>query len=174
MICCVLNHFEDFSSYSFFIILELTEFPKIDPSDDEDETEKTRDDNEEVLSQSISSISMDGLSLNNPSGMLNHQPTSDYESFADCMRQSPSIISAHANNNARSLTNINFDNHFSIQPSIQVNAEDRSSVNNDQQRKRKHGLSSTINLRQNGKTITNNETPLLSHLFGTHKINSDF
>lgn len=155
--------------------LELTEFPKIDGSDDDDdETEKTQD-NDETHSQSISSISMDGLSLNTTnSSMFNHQATSDYESFADCMRQSPSISTTAAQAHiARSLTNINFDNHFSIQPSIRVNAEETSINTHDQQRKRINGLSSTQNIRHNGKTITNNETPLLSHLLGTHKINSD-
>lgn len=116
---------------------------------------------------------MDGLSLtspttNNNSGMSNIQQTSDYESFADCLRQSPMIVPTA---NANSLTNITYDNHFSIQPSVRVNAEDLSLSNN---RRRKHGTSTTTTIRKNGKTITaNNETPLLSHLFGTHKSTSD-
>ncbi len=153
--------------YNFFFDLELTEFPKIDVSDEEDEIRKSHDD--EVLSNSISSLSIDGLSLNNNNnnnpnsfGMSNIQQTSDYESFADCMRQSPTIAIANANI-ATPLTNINFDNHFCIQPSIRVNTEHLSS-SNDQQRRRKNGTSTTT---------TNNETPLLSHLFGTHKFNSD-
>jgi hypothetical protein len=100
-----------------------------------------------------------------------NQPTSDYESFADCMNQSPTIANASL---AIPLTNINFDNHFSIQSSIRVNGEG-SSLSTDQQRKRKNGTSTTI-IRKNGKTtrvISNNETPLLSHLFGTHKSNND-
>ncbi len=164
--------------YNFFFDLELTEFPKIDVSDDEEEGETEKSHDDEVLSNSISSLSIDGLSLNNnnnnpsSSGMSNIQQTSDYESFADCMRQSPMIAIANANI-AKPLTNINFDNHFSIQPSIRVNAEDLS-LSNDQQRRRKNGTSSTITIiRKNGKTTTNNETPLLSHLFGTHKFNSD-
>ena len=157
----------------FFLNLELTEFPKIDGSDDDDETETTQD-NDETHSQSISSISMDGLSLNTTnSSMFNHQATSDYESFADCMRQSSSISAATQTPIVRSLTNINFDNHFSIQPTIRVNAEETSTNTHDQQRKRINGLSSTQNIRQNGKTITNNETPLLSHLLGTHRSNNN-
>jgi hypothetical protein len=160
--------------YNFFFDLELTEFPKIDISDEEDETDKLNDD--EILSNSIGSLSMDGLSLNNNtnnSGMSNIQQTSDYESFADCMRQSPIIAAAAANAQiARPLTNINFNNHFSIQSSIRVNAEDLS-LSNDQQRRRKNGTSSTTVIRKNGKTTTKNETPLLSHLLGTHKFTND-
>ncbi len=158
--------------YNFFFDLELTEFPKIDISDEEDETDKLNDD--EILSNSIGSLSMDGLSLNNNtnnSGMSNIQQTSDYESFADCMRQSPMIATATANI-AKSLTNINFDNHFSIQPSLRVNDGDLS-LSNDQHRRRKNGTSSTTIVRKNGKTTTKNETPLLSHLLGTHKSNSN-
>ncbi len=158
-----------------FFDLELTEFPKIDASDEEDETDK-HDNDDEVLSNSISSLSMDGLSLTTNttnSGMSHIQPTSDYESFADCMRQSPIIATANAHI-AKPLTNINFDNHFSTQPIIRVNNEDLS-LSNDQQRRRKHGTSSTTVIRKNGKTTTTtiNETPLLSHLFGTHISNSD-
>ena len=160
----------------FFFDLELTEFPKIDASDEEDETEK-RDNDDEILSNSISSLSMDGLSLTTNttnSGMSHTQPTSDYESFADCMRQSPITATANAHI-AKPLTNINFDNHFSPQPRIRVNTEDLT-LANDQQRRRKHGTSSTTVIRKNGKTTTTptiNETPLLSHLFGTHISNSD-
>jgi hypothetical protein len=89
------------------------------------------------------------------------------------MRQSPIIATANAHI-AKPLTNINFDNHFSTQPIIRVNNEDLS-LSNDQQRRRKHGTSSTTVIRKNGKTTTTtiNETPLLSHLFGTHISNSD-
>ncbi|CAF2724584.1 unnamed protein product [Rotaria sp. Silwood2] len=165
--------------------LELTEFPKIDISDEsadeEDETKRTNDD--EILSNSISSISIDGASLNNTqnnnnnndSGMSsNIQQTSDYESFSDCMYQSSIIATANAHT-ATPLTNINLDNHFSLQSSIRVNGEG-SALSNDQQRRRKNGISTTTVIRKNGKTTrikTNNETPLLSHLFGTHKYNSD-
>ncbi|UJR22309.1 hypothetical protein I4U23_025371 [Adineta vaga] len=149
---------------------ELTEFPKIDPSDDEDEGEINDDD--EHLSNSISSLSMDALSLTNPpmntSGMSSIQQTSDYESFADCLRQSPLIATAQ---NAKPLTNITIDNHYSIQSSVRVNGEG-SSLSNDQQRRRKHGSSTTTTIiHKNGKTTpvtTNNEIPLLSHLSGTH------
>lgn len=122
---------------------------------------------------------MDGLSLHNNqpltnhSGMSNTAMTSDYESFADCMRQSP--MTAHAQN-AKPLTNINFDNHFRIQSSARVNTEDISSTH-ESQRRRKQGISSTNVIRKNGKassTNTINETPLLSHLFGTHQSNSNF
>ena len=161
--------------------LELTEFPKIDVSDDEDGAEKHANDNDDdTLSNSISSMSMDGLSLNNNhaqastnSGMSNTAITSDYESFADCMRQS-SITAAHAQI-AKPLTNINFDNRFRIQSSARVNTEDLAS-NHESQRRRKQGTSSTNVIRKSGKTSTTNsinETPLLSHLFGTHKSNSD-
>jgi len=128
--------------------LELTEFPKIDVSDDEDETEKHNDD--EILSNSInSSLSIDELSLNNNnnSGTSNIQQTSDYESFADCMRQSPIIATATANI-TRHLTNINFDNYFSIQSAVRVNGEG-SSVSNNQQRQRRNGTSSTTVIRKN-------------------------
>ncbi|CAF3937478.1 unnamed protein product [Rotaria sordida] len=164
--------------------LELTEFPKIDISDEsadeEDETKKTNDD--EILSNSISSISIDEVSLNNTqntttnnnnnSGMSNIQETSDYESFADCMHQSSIFANARI---ATPLTNINLDNRFSPQSSIRVNGEG-SSLPNDQQRRRKHGISTTTSIRKNGKTTrikTNNETPLLSHLFGTHTYDND-
>ncbi|CAF1382855.1 unnamed protein product [Rotaria sordida] len=163
---------------------ELTEFPKIDISDEsadeEDETKKTNDD--EILSNSISSISIDEVSLNNTqntttnnnnnSGMSNIQETSDYESFADCMHQSSIFANARI---ATPLTNINLDNRFSPQSSIRVNGEG-SSLPNDQQRRRKHGISTTTSIRKNGKTTrikTNNETPLLSHLFGTHTYDND-
>ncbi|CAF1114986.1 unnamed protein product [Rotaria sp. Silwood1] len=159
---------------------ELTEFPKIDvsdeSSDEEDKTKKTNDD-DEILSNSISSISIDGASLNNNNnntGMSNIQQTSDYESFADCMYQSSIIATANART-ATPLTNINLDNHFSFQSSIRVNGEG-SSLSNDQQRRRKNGISTTNIIRKNGKTTrikTNNETPLLSHLFGTQKYTSD-
>jgi hypothetical protein len=152
-----------------FFHLELTEFPKIDASD-ESEDEIKQDNEDEMLSNSISSVSMDGLSLNNTtnnnSGMSNIQQTSDYESFADCMRQSP-IIAATANI-AKPLTNINLDNRFSIQSPLRMNREG-SSVSSDYQRRRKNGTSV---IHKNGKT-TNNETPLLSHLFGTQKTASD-
>jgi hypothetical protein len=118
---------------------------------------------------------MDGLSINNinnHSGTSNIQQTSDYESFADCMRQSPIIAAAANAQIAKPLTNINFNNHFSIQSSIRVNAEDLS-LSNDQQRRRKNGTSSTTVIRKNGKTTTKNETPLLSNLLGTHKFNND-
>ncbi|CAF1421041.1 unnamed protein product [Adineta steineri] len=172
--------------------LELTEFPKIDPSDDDDDEEDDDDDEikkvnrDENLSNSISSISMDGCSLNNTtnnnnlSGMSNIQQTSDYESFADCMRQSPVIATAANANLAKPLTNINFDNHFSIQSSVRVNGEGLSLSNDQQQqqRRRKNGLSTTTSINQrNGKSTrltTNNETPLLSHLLmGTHNSTSD-
>ncbi len=124
---------------------------------------------------------MDGLSLNNNntnnSGMSNRQITSDYESFADCMRQSPILATANAIEISKSLTNNNFDNNFSIQSIRQVNVEDLARTNNPQ-RRRKHGTSSssTVIIRKNGKistTTTTNEIPLLSHLFGTHKSNND-
>jgi hypothetical protein len=157
-----------------FFHLELTEFPKIDVSDESEEDEIKQDHEDEMLSNSISSVSMDGLSLNNTtnnnSGMSNIQQTSDYESFADCMRQSP-IIAATANI-AKPLTNINLDNHFSIQSTHRINGEG-SSVSTDYQRRRKHGTSA---IHKNGKitrVTTNNETPLLSHLFGTQKTTSD-
>jgi hypothetical protein len=160
----------NFSIKFFFFDLELTEFPKIDVSDEDDNTE---------ITNSLSSFSIDGISLNNnnpnnTSGMSNIQQTSDYESFADCLRQSPMIATATANANiARPLTNINFDDHFSIQSPTRVNAEDLS-LSNDQQRRRKNGTSTTTTIiRKNGKTTTNNETPLLSHLLGTHKSNSN-
>ena len=151
--------------------LELTEFPKIDISD-----ESADDDNDDETKKTNDSLSLDTLSLTNNSGMSNNQQTSDYESFADCMHQSPPI--ANAASLAIPLTNINLDNHFSIQSSIRVNGEG-SSLSNDQQRKRKNGTSTTTTtlIRKNGKTtrvMTNNETPLLSHLFGTHKSNNDF
>jgi hypothetical protein len=143
-------------------------------SDEEDEGKQSDDDG--ALSNSISSVSIDGLSLNNTntttSGMSNIQQTSDYESFADCMRQSPIATAALAT--ALPLTNINFDNRFSIQSSVRVNGEGSPSIK-DHQRRRKNGTSTTI--RQNGKTVgvitTNNEIPLLSHLFGTHTYNND-
>ncbi|CAF3658420.1 unnamed protein product [Rotaria sp. Silwood1] len=106
--------------------------------------------------------------------MSNIQQTSDYESFADCMYQSSIIATANART-ATPLTNINLDNHFSFQSSIRVNGEG-SSLSNDQQRRRKNGISTTNIIRKNGKTTrikTNNETPLLSHLFGTQKYTSD-
>ncbi|CAF0980580.1 unnamed protein product [Adineta ricciae] len=154
--------------------LELTEFPKIDPSDDEDEGEVHED---EHLSNSISSVSIDALSLTNPttntSGMSSIQQTSDYESFADCIRQSPTIATAQT---ANPLTNISIDNHFSIQSPVRVNGEG-SSLSNDQQRRRKHGISTTTAIiHRNGKATrmtTTNETPLLSHLFGTHHPTND-
>lgn len=125
----------------------------------------------------MSSVSMDGLSLHHHtttpanSGMSNTRSTSDYESFADCMRRSPIIASAHAQT-AKPLTNINFDNRFSIQSPSRVNDDDLPPTN-DSQRRRKHGASSTTAIRKNGKASTINETPLLSHLFGPGKLNSD-
>ncbi|CAF1458748.1 unnamed protein product [Rotaria magnacalcarata] len=156
--------------------LELTEFPKIDISDestdDEDESRKSHD---ETLSNSISSVSIDGLSLSNKtSGMSNIQQTSDYESFADCMNRSPIIASANARI-AIPLTNVNFDNRYSLQSSARVNGEG-SSLPNDQQKRRKNGTSTTTEIRKHGKTTrikTNNETPLLSNLFGAHKYDCD-
>ncbi|CAF2056037.1 unnamed protein product [Rotaria magnacalcarata] len=155
---------------------ELTEFPKIDISDestdDEDESRKSHD---ETLSNSISSVSIDGLSLSNKtSGMSNIQQTSDYESFADCMNRSPIIASANARI-ATPLTNVNFDNRYSLQSSARVNGEG-SSLPNDQQKRRKNGTSTTTEIRKHGKTTrikTNNETPLLSNLFGAHKYDCD-
>ncbi|CAF1098646.1 unnamed protein product [Rotaria magnacalcarata] len=156
--------------------LELTEFPKIDISDestdDEDESRKSHD---ETLSNSISSVSIDRLSLSNKtSGMSNIQQTSDYESFADCMNRSPIIASANARI-AIPLTNVNFDNRYSLQSSARVNGEG-SSLPNDQQKRRKNGTSTTTEIRKHGKTTrikTNNETPLLSNLFGAHKYDCD-
>ncbi|CAM4786880.1 unnamed protein product [Rotaria magnacalcarata] len=128
--------------------LELTEFPKIDISDestdDEDESRKSHD---ETLSNSISSVSIDGLSLSNKtSGMSNIQQTSDYESFADCMNRSPIIASANARI-ATPLTNVNFDNRYSLQSSARVNGEG-SSLPNDQQKRRKNGTSTTTEIRK--------------------------
>ncbi|CAF1548968.1 unnamed protein product, partial [Adineta steineri] len=59
-----------------------------------------------------------------------------------------------------------------------VNGEGLSLSNDQQQRRRKNGLSTTTSIIQrNGKSTrltTNNETPLLSHLFmGTHNSTSD-
>lgn len=106
--------------------------------------------------------------------MSNIQQTSDYESFADCMNRSFTNAPANAHSSIP-LTNVNIDNHYSLQSSIRVNGEG-SSIPNDQQRRRKNGVSTATDARKNGKTArikTNNETPLLSHLFGTHKVNSD-
>ena len=172
-----------------FVSLELTEFPKIDGSDedddddDDDEGPKHTDNDDDILSNSISSISVDGCSLNNttnPSGTSTVQTTSDYESFADCLRQSPKITTSTAaataapapTTSARSLTNISFDNYFSVQGSIRVNGEGFSSPSSDHgQRRRKNGTSSTMSKTTSG--LIKNETPLLSHLFGTHKYDSD-
>ena len=128
--------------FVLILILELTEFPKIDGSDEEDETEK-----DERLTNSISSVSLDKLSLNNnTSGMSNIQQTSDYESFADCLRQSPMI----ANATATPLTNVTFDNRFPIRSSIRVNSEDLSQ---QQERRRKYVTSSTTTI-QNSMFIS--------------------
>lgn len=178
-----------------FVRLELTEFPKIDGSDedendDDDDDHKHTDNDEDVLSNSISSISVDGCSLNNTtnqSSMSTVQITSDYESFADCLRQSPKITISTAaaaaiapttnsapNSSTRSLTNISFDNRLSVQGSIRVSGEGfspSSSSSESGQRRRKTGTSSTMSKTTSG--LIKNETPLLSHLFGTHKYDSD-
>ncbi|CAF5129554.1 unnamed protein product, partial [Rotaria magnacalcarata] len=73
------------------------------------------------------------------------------------------------------LTNVNFDNRYSLQSSARVNGEG-SSLPNDQQKRRKNGTSTTTEIRKHGKTTrikTNNETPLLSNLFGAHKYDCD-
>lgn len=178
LICCVLPIVCSVHVDVTVFRLELTEFPKIDPSDDEGEEETNNNDDDERLSNSISSVSMDGLSLNNPtttstSGTSSLQPTSDYESFADCLRQPSLIAPAQL---AKSLTNVSIDNHFNIQPSVRVNGEG-SSAASEQQRRRRFGTSTTTAIiHANGKTTrvtTNNETPLLSHLFGTQRSTSD-
>lgn len=157
----------------FFFYLELTEFPKIDGSDDsgdeDDELKQSHDD--EHLTNSMSSISMDELSLTNKSGTSNFQQTSDYESFADCMYQSPPMITTAHARIAIPLTNTSYDNKL-----MRVNGEG-SSLSNEQHRQRKHGVSKTTTvICKNGKTTklnANNETPLLSHLFGTNKYQCD-
>ena len=153
--------------------LELTEFPKIDPSDDEEEEKKTENE-DDMLSNSLSSVSIDGCSLNqtsNPSGMSSIQTTSDYESFADCLRQSSPIAATAPN--AKSLTHITLNQQFSTHTSRRVNGEGSPALDASQQRReRKNGISSTTGKPSTGG-LTNNETPLLSHLFGTHKHNSD-
>ena len=161
--------------------LELTEFPKIDLSDDSgDEDNETKEMyNDEILSNSISSLSIDKASLNQANntntGMSNIQQTSDYESLADCMHRS--LITADANTRiAESFTAIKHNDEFSIQSSMRVNDEG-SSLSDDHQRRRKNGVSTATTVIYNdGKTLqttTNNETPLLSHLFGTHNYKND-
>ena len=137
-------------------------------------------DNDEVLSNSISSLSIDGVSLsqtnNTNIGMSNIQLTSDYESLADCMHRS--LIIADANTRiGKSLANIKHDNEFSIQSSMRVNGEASSVTSDDYRRRRKNGVSTaTTVIHNNGKTLqltTNNETPLLSHIFRTHSYKND-
>lgn len=178
---CLISVGESLSSprKDSFSSLELTEFPKIDASDDDDDDEdegrKKTENDDDMLSNSMSSVSIDGCSLNqtnNPSGMTSIQPTSDYESFADCLRQSSPTAAAHAN--VKSLTNITLNTHFSAHTSGRVNGEDSSSLDASQQRReRKNGISSTTGKPSTTHGLLNNETPLLSHLFGTHKHNSD-
>jgi hypothetical protein len=173
-------------------IVELTEFPKIDISDDDDDDDDDGGDDSDInsvkkriqhgddddrLSNSISSLSIDSSSLNttnNQSGMSTRQTTSDYESFADCLRQSPTITSVAAATAAalptKSLTHIHFDHQFSTQTSVRVNGEGSASFDL-YQRQRKHGTSSIKNKPTGG--LSNNETPLLSHLIGTSQHECD-
>lgn len=69
-------------------------------------------------------------------------------------------------NNISPLTTNKFRNHFSTQTNTTVN-------NENDQRRRQQILSSKNNNIKPKRMILNNETPLLSHLFGAHKYNSD-
>lgn len=108
-------------------------------------------------------MSMDGCSMQQSSGMsTQRQITSDYESFADCLRQSSPIAAAAANSATKKLTDTKFDDHFHVQTSPRVNGEGSSSSSFDsvERRARKTGQKK-------------NEIPLLTHLFGAHQFHSD-
>ena len=168
------------STHPFFSRLELTEFPKIDASDESSASDN--DDDDEHLSNSIGSLSIDGSSLNTTanttSGLSHVQATSDYESFADCMRPSPALAAA----NHRLAESLTLDHRTSSLPSsVRVNGEGSSSSQTISHRQRKHGTSAAAFAKTGKPTVastlnrvtTNNETPLLSHLLGTHTLNSD-
>ena len=71
-----------------------------------------------------------------------------------------------SSNTELSLTNSKSNTHFSTQTIAFVN-------NENDHRRRKHLISTKNSKIKPIRVIMNNETPLLSHLFGTNKFHSD-
>lgn len=76
------------------------------------------------------------------------------------------IYALSASNTLSPLTTNNPNSHLSAQTVAYVN-------NDNDQRKRKHIISSKNDRIRPTRMIMNTETPLLSHLFGANKFHSD-